>query len=395
MRVYLRLIAALAASAAAGLVATSVSVASHPQTTAGVPGNGGNADSWVTDISRNGRYVLFASSATNLVRGDTNGFNDVYVRDTVARTTRWVSAPVSGGQANDYSYYSAISDDGRFVAFVSAASNLVPRDNNGVEDLFLKDLQTGSLKRIAAAPFSRWTTVALSADGRRIVFVSSADDLVPDDDRAGLDAFMYDASTGKIRRLSAVAPRRDVVGPSVDVAPNGKFASFVSSSTSDTGYTCDTQWVWRANTGKVTRADRQPYCHDENDGGGLYQVFARNAGTAYATNSGYDTSVNFLTVRAQGSTPAYERGCDNGDDPNYSTCSFDLAAWAAVGVSDHGRSERLTRFDVTGAVRLGPVGEDPAISSDGFVVAYSTPGRVRQVRTWDYRTGVITLISTP
>ena len=83
-------------------------------------------------ISADGRFVAFGSCATNLVPGDTNGCSDVFVRDRQTGTTQRVSVGPGGAQGNGFSVDPAISADGRFVAFESRATNLVPGDTNDV-----------------------------------------------------------------------------------------------------------------------------------------------------------------------------------------------------------------------------------------------------------------------
>src|SRR4028119_1491045 len=93
-------------------------------------GNLGNRDSLLSSISADGRFVAFSSGASNLVPGDTNNRNDIFVRDTLTNTTTRVSVDSAGNQANSNSERPSISADGRFVAFDSNASNLVPEDTN-------------------------------------------------------------------------------------------------------------------------------------------------------------------------------------------------------------------------------------------------------------------------
>jgi Tol biopolymer transport system component len=98
-------------------------------------------------VSANGRYVAFVSAADNLVAGDTNGWADVFVRDRVAHVTRRVSGP-GGTQANGFFLTPAISADGRHVAFSSDADDLVPGDTNGTADVFLRDLRSAERLRL-------------------------------------------------------------------------------------------------------------------------------------------------------------------------------------------------------------------------------------------------------
>ncbi|MEV4724593.1 TolB family protein, partial [Micromonospora humida] len=92
-------------------------------------------------LSADGRYVVFGSDATDLVARDTNGVPDVFLRDLRAGTTVRVSLSAGGRQANDHSYQGAVTPDGRQVAFASGATNLVPGDTNGVIDVFLRRLR--------------------------------------------------------------------------------------------------------------------------------------------------------------------------------------------------------------------------------------------------------------
>jgi len=101
-------------------------------------GVAGNADGYAPSISADGRYVAFYSGASNLVGADTNDAFDVFVRDRTNHATRRVSLSSGGAAGNAYSYDPAISADGRFVAFYSDASNLVRADTNGAGDVFVR-----------------------------------------------------------------------------------------------------------------------------------------------------------------------------------------------------------------------------------------------------------------
>jgi Tol biopolymer transport system component len=112
-------------------------------------GTQGNGDSDRAGISADGRYVAFESVASNLVPGDANAASDIFVRDRNNGATERVSLSGSGQQANGDSYGSAISADGRYVAFRSQASNLVSGDTNGVLDEFVYDRQSGTVERVS------------------------------------------------------------------------------------------------------------------------------------------------------------------------------------------------------------------------------------------------------
>jgi IPT/TIG domain-containing protein len=146
----------------------------------------------VKGVSANGRYVLFASAVTDLVSDDTNGFVDVFVRDRLAGTTVRVNVSTSGAQANDWTYWATLSDDGRYVAFVTNASTLVADDTNAVEDVFVHDTTTGETQRVSVTsageqgngPSGRYAevgsrSIGISGDGRFVCFPTYATNLDP------------------------------------------------------------------------------------------------------------------------------------------------------------------------------------------------------------------------
>ena len=143
----------------------------------------GNGDSIPAGISTNGRFALFESAANNLVASDTNGINEVFVRDLVNNVTTLVSVSTNSGAANGTSRSSVMTPDGHFVAFVSAASNLTPDDTNGIPNVFVRDLQAGTttLASTGAMPFSAASSSELpliTPDGRYVAFYSTATNLV-------------------------------------------------------------------------------------------------------------------------------------------------------------------------------------------------------------------------
>ena len=173
-------------------------------------GGQGNGRSDLPSISRDGRYVAFFSVATNLVTGDTNGRSDVFVRDLAAGTTRRVSVTTGGGQANGDSDFPSISDNGQQVAFGSAASNLVAGDGNGQHDIFVRDLAAGTTRRVSVSSSGAGGNgpslfPAISGDGNVVAFVSDATNLVPGDTNGNRDVFVRVRSTNRTQIVSVRA----------------------------------------------------------------------------------------------------------------------------------------------------------------------------------------------
>lgn len=167
------------------------------------PSNGASTIATRQSMSEDGRYITFNSAASNLVANDTNGFTDVFVRDRQTNTTTLVSKHTDGTQGNQTSRFPVISGDGRYVAFMSTASNLVANDTNNQEDVFVHDLQTGETKRIdvdtagnqANQTVDSNSRLSISADGRYIAFVSFASNLVANDTNNMNDVFVHDRGT--------------------------------------------------------------------------------------------------------------------------------------------------------------------------------------------------------
>jgi Tol biopolymer transport system component len=147
-------------------------------------------------ISADGRYIAFWSSAPNLVSGDTNGSADVFVRDRLTGSTDLVSVSSAELQGNGSSGDGlAISPDGRFVAFMSSAKNLVPNDTNECRDIFLRDRLGGTTELVSVSSTAQQGNdcsdrPAVSADGCEVDFESAATNLVPGDTNNRRDIFV-------------------------------------------------------------------------------------------------------------------------------------------------------------------------------------------------------------
>ncbi len=199
---------------------------------------GGNGDSFAMGISSNGQYALFESSATDLVPGDPNPANnmakDIYLRDMVSGTTTLVSVSTNGGFDNGISRTPVMTPDGRYVAFVSSASNLVAGDANGIPDIFVRDMQSGTttLASPGAMPNSLTPLTggsaepAITPDGRYVVFYSTATNLVPGVTSVG-DIYVRDLVAGTTYWVSsgARAEMQSVFGTSSGVCFSPKISA--------------------------------------------------------------------------------------------------------------------------------------------------------------------------
>ena len=211
---------------------TRVSVASD--------GTQGDADSWYQSISANGRYVAFYSEASNLVSGDTNGYGDVFVHDLLTQQTERVSVASDGTQGNEVSWGPSISADGRYVAFNSKASNLVSGDTNGEQDVFIHDRQTGQTERVSVASDGTQGNgvsyhPAISADGCHVAFVSWASNLVIGDANGEEDVFVHDRETMQTIRVSAASDGSQGNSTSggywwhgLSISADGRYVAFTS-----------------------------------------------------------------------------------------------------------------------------------------------------------------------
>jgi len=210
-------------------------------TTEGVQGN---QQSREPSITADGRYVCFESRAKNLVPHDTNGVWDIFVKDTTTGHIRRVSVSSSGAQANDFSTMNIISADGSAVAFMSAATNLVPDDTNNAWDYFVHDLKSGVTTRVSVSSDGSegnggadcdcrvYKFPGISSNGRIITFHSNASNLVPNDTNEVFDVFRHDRLTGETLRVSVSTEGYEADNNcwNRDLSPDGRYVLFHSSA---------------------------------------------------------------------------------------------------------------------------------------------------------------------
>ncbi len=186
-------------------------------------------------LSADGRVVAFESYGTNLVPGDTNVRNDIFVRDRAAQTTERVSVASDGAQSNNHSFAPVLSADGGVVAFHSSATNLVPDDTNGRGDVFAHDRATGITTRVSVASDGAEgdnlaSSASISADGRYIAFASTATNFVPNDINVAQDIFVHDRVTGITERVSIASDGTEANGWSYfpSISADGRYVAFPS-----------------------------------------------------------------------------------------------------------------------------------------------------------------------
>ena len=205
----------------------------------GWDGSEGNGDSRTPSISGDGRYVAFRSGATNLVPGSMTVSKSIYVCDLQTGDNELVSVTWDGFQESGGSWYPHISADGRHVAFISNSTDLVSFDDNGVNDVFMRDLDLGVTSMIGVdidgeAGNSNTGGFGISADGRYAGVFSNATDLLPpgEDTNAAQDAFVRDFDLGVTERVSVSSSgeQADVGSGPATLDGSGRFAAFHSES---------------------------------------------------------------------------------------------------------------------------------------------------------------------
>lgn len=193
-------------------------------------GRQAKADSYAASVSADGRYMAFASDASNLVSGDSNGAADIFLLDRVTKQVRPVSK-----SANGDSLRPAISADGRYVAYESYASNLVGSDTNKAADIFRYDRLTGKTVRISvdasgAQADGDSINASISDDGHRIAFASLATNLVPNDANGSYDVFVHGPGNAISREsIGTTESNGDSVMPAL--SGDGNYVAYVSAAT--------------------------------------------------------------------------------------------------------------------------------------------------------------------
>ena len=365
-------------------------------------GKQGRLDSFGGAMTRNGRYVVFDSDANNLVANDTNEATDVFLRDRVAGRTFRVSVGRNGQQGRLGGFFGSISANGRYVLFNSDADNLVPNDKNDTTDVFVRDLRSGTLRRINVGANGREANARsfgnrISADGRYAVFASEADNLVPNDTNGVQDIFVRDLENAITRRVSVRTGGRQANGPSFggSITPDGRLIAFSSEATDlvagDHNTTSDVFVHDRARgiTERVSVAsdetEAEPFSFSFGESlsdDGRYVAFQSGAGNLVPNDTNFATDV-FIRDRREGKTERLVLAPPGGSpDPGSvgAVLSADgrfiavsaLGSFDAFIVDRRSGKARLINQPLTGALQPFKTSFALTVSRDGRRVAFQS-----------------------
>jgi Tol biopolymer transport system component len=305
------------------------------------------------NLSSLGRFVVFESSATNLILGDTNGFSDIFQTDVHGPFTQRVSVSSTQAQANDSSFEPSVSADGRYVAFQSFATNLVTNDTNGHEDIFVRDVLGGTTTRVSVSGAGAQANSVsrlpmISGNGRYVVFLSWASNLVVGDTNAQPDVFVHDRQTSQTVRVSLNSSEQQGDGESDNPAINfdGSFVAFSSGATNLVA----------------------------NDTNASTDVFLRDI----AAGTTQRLSVSTSGTQSNGNSSS----CDISDDGSritFSSVASNLVASDTNGVQDifirnRANSTTIRASVSTAGVQSNGLSHSPSISGDGMSVAFGSKG---------------------
>jgi len=332
-------------------------------------------------ISADGRYVAFWSNATNFDPGASNGMANAYLRDRATGKTILVSKGYNAAPPDGDSRRPVVSRDGRYVAFESAATNLIaPQscsggllglgqtcsggDNNKVDDVFLYEVGTGNLTRVSTASDGaegngNSDRASLSGDGQKILFQSDATNLVAGDNNQVTDIFMKDLGSGQTTLVSTNAggAQSDKTSDSPSISADGRWVSFDTKATNfnpaDTGGDVDI-YVKDLQTGAVDQARVQ-------SGGG--QATGTNGASIVGGDSTISADGRFVSFWSDASTLVP-------NDNNGSTCTAVGQTAPCADVFVHDRQTNTTvRITSTNGVEGDGDSYSPALSMDGKFVA--------------------------
>ncbi|MBL1175184.1 DUF4347 domain-containing protein [Pantanalinema sp. GBBB05] len=341
----------------------------------------GSGSSKPTSVSADGRYVVFTSNASNLVANDNNNSQDVFLWDRVTDSVTLVSQTSSGSSGNRISDSPTISSDGRYVAFTSYASNLVPNDNNSNGDVFLWERVTGNTTLVSrtstgSSGNSTSASPAISSDGRYVAFTSSAGNLVLNDNNNAYDVFLWDRVTDSITLVSrtSTGSTGNSTSSSPRMSSDGRYVVFTSSA---------------SNLVPNDNSVQDVFLYDQ-----VMDSITLVSRTSTGS-SGNSTSAS-PTISSDGRYVVFESAASNlVPNAKNNTYYYDVFLWDRVT-----GSLTLVSRTSTGSSGFGN-SYGATISSDGRYVAFTSSASnlaandngSEDVFLWDRVTGSITLVS--
>ena len=375
-------------------------------------GDQGNALSWGPSISADERFVAFNSDASTLVDGDTNGYQDVFVHDRQTNATTRASVSTAGEQGDAGSQDPSISADGRYLAFFSYASNLVEGDTNGLQDVFVNDQQTGATTRVSVSSDGEQANSAsgypsISADGRYVAFASVASNLVEGDTNNQQDIFVHDRQTGETTRVSinSAGEQGNNWSDHPSITADGQHVTFTSPASNLVDGDTNGYWdvfVHGRQTGSTTRDSVSSSGEQGNNNCEYQRPPSISADGRYVSFRSYasnlvDGDTNgywdvFVHDRQTGSTTRDsvssigEQGNDNSFDPSISADGRYVVFMSLASnlveedTNDNGdifvrdrQTGATTRVSVNSDVEQANNGSwDASISADGSDVAFAS-----------------------
>ena len=370
--------------------------ARHPD----LPSLSPNGPSWLgtSPVSSDGRFIAFVSGADNLVPNDTNGCPDIFVRDMLFGTNLLVSVATNGGSADFTSSDPAISGDGRYVAFTSSADNLVPGDTNNAQDVFVRDLQSGttvlaSMSSGGSGPGNGASYFAtLSSDGRYVLFRSLARNLASGSFSGYENLFVRDLQIGTNYALTHTTGNTVITVGSM--TPDGRFVAF-SGNTGSTPYlyVWDSQLAGLVYTNAVRGILNVAVSPDGNriayaTQGGMLYAMDRAANTNWTIGPVASGAHSGLRFSGDGRFLAYAGPLNNTNQ----VYLYDIQA----------RTNMLVSRSYSSGGAASGASDSPDISADGRFVAYRSAAAdivpddtngVPDVFLYDQLAGATTLLS--
>lgn len=320
----------------------------------------GNGESYHASISADGHFVVFASYASNLVPGDSNGTRDIFLYDTTLNTIRLISKNDTGDEGNGESFHTYISGDGHFIVFNSAASNLVDGDTNGKNDLFLFDTTLNTVRRITVngsgvEESAGLFNFSISSDGKYIAFSSDASNLVENDTNNTYDVFFYDTTLNTIKQISVddLGVKGDGESTYPSITADGKFVTFESAATNlvpnDTNGTYDI-FLYDTTLNTIKRISV--------DGSGI-------EGNSYSTGSSISANGKFIVYNSDASNLV-----PNDNNGTYDIFRYNVESRAntLVSVASNGEQANWNETDYGGSYMVG----NRNISDDGNKIIFTS-----------------------